>query len=122
MSIATSVLLMLGAWGPIDADTVPVARLGARTVSVTFVNLTGESGPLFITGPAGEALIGSLGFRGRLTVQIPIHDSRMPVTVGWQVGRASGEFTITPDTFGFLRIDLTQAGAIGPYPMKGPVR
>lgn len=98
---------------------VPAAA-ATRLVSLTFVNYTSDVRPVTIVGPQGSTYIGAFSRGGVLNVTIPVFDTDTPVTVGWIAGNRQGEFTIDGNTPGYLRIDLTRRGTVGPYSSAVP--
>jgi hypothetical protein len=101
-SIMAAVLL------PVDAQASP------KTVSVVFVNQA-SSRTLTVYTPAGQQVVGSFQFGGYLTVKVPLPENGGGVKVSWKAGRLFGEFTLTPDSPGNLRIDLRNSDYHGPY-------
>ena len=98
---------------PLTMARTAVPLQAGRIVTVRFVNHTNEVRVLYVTTPAGRQLVGTFSKGGSLTVRVPV-SNEAAVDVSWEAGSLSGEFTITDDTPGFLKIDLTRNGAVGP--------
>lgn len=110
----TIALLLPMALSMPTARALPAVPVQAgRVITVGFFNHTQEVRVLYVTTPAGRQLIGTFSEGGSLKVTIPV-PAGTSVDVSWEAGSMSGSFTIGPDSPGFLRIDLTRKGPVGP--------
>ncbi len=82
-----------------------------KEVELTFVNLTGESLDVHLTGSAaGREYLGVVAPMGRLRHELEIDEDELPTTCTWSAGPHRGRFPVTEDTQEELRIEINPLG------------
>ena len=84
-----------------------------KDVELTFVNLTGESLDVHLTGSgAGREYLGVVAPMGRLRHKLEIDKDDLPTTCTWSAGPHRGRFPVTKDTQEELRIEISPLGEV----------
>jgi hypothetical protein len=83
----------------------------AKTVTLSFLNLTGDSLDVFVTTPQdGRRDVGVVPPMGRIEHTVFVPYDRLPANCTWQTGSVSQKLTITRDT-GDQEITILPTGA-----------